>query len=290
MNMARTTLIAAITLAAGLLFGARPAAAQQLQVFPSRAALNAAANNQLAPVDFEELPDFGSFNTLSYPGLEIESVDPSLPNLLTFGPGFFPTLPSNTLVSFDFAGPEPGPVVLNFSPAVTAVGLDVSSFSFDGSISPAGSSLVVTVVGTDGTQSSTVSLTPDGPTFVGLGAVEGTISQVIISNPAGQARQVAVDNLGYGDLANDLDAVLQEIDQKLSDGRLNGTLRGLGRSLEVKLALVRYAAYRGDYDVVECGLISMRNEVRAQTGKKIARPLAAELTALIDESLALIPE
>lgn len=287
--MARTTILAALVLAAGLLGSSRPAAAQQLQVFPSRAALSAAANNQLAGASFEELPDFTFYATLPYEGLTLHSTDTANPSLAVFGPNFFPTLPSNTVVSLDGSGPEPGPVVLEFTPAVTAVGLDVSSFYFDGSVSPAGSSVVVTVEGTDGVQSQVLHLTPDGPTFLGLGAVTGSISRITLSNPAGQSRLVAVDDVAYGELAVGIGPLLDQIGQTVATARADGTIRKLGTSLEDKLRQIKVDLAQEDFDGVEEGLRSLGNQIRAQRGKKIASSVADELNAIIQQALGLLP-
>jgi len=288
--MARATILAALVLATGFLASPRPAAAQQLQVFPTRAALNSAANNQLAGASFEELPEFSFYATLPYAGATLHSTDTVTPGLAVFGSATFPTLPSNTLVSLDASAPEPGPVVIEFSPAVTAVGLDVSSFYFDGTVSPAGSTLVVTVDGTDGTQSQVLSLTPDGPTFLGLGAVTGSISRVTISNPAGGSRLVAVDDLSYGSLSVGIGPLLDQIGQILASARANGTIRGLGSSLEEKLREIKRDLARGDFEDVEEGLESLRNQIRAQRGKKIAPAVADQLTAVIQQALALVPD
>jgi len=287
--MARATILAALALAAGLLAPAQPAAAQQLQVFPSRTALNNAANNQLAGASFEELPEFSFYATVPYEGVSLHSTDSVNPNLAVFGSATFPALPSNTLVSLDGSGPEPGPVVIDFAPAVTAVGLDMCSFSFDNSVSPAGSSLVVTVEGTDGTQSQVVPLTADGPTFVGLGAVTGTISRITISNPAGQSRFVAVDDLVYGSLAVGIGPLLEQMSQVIADARAEGTIKKLGTSLEDKLSSIGAALANGDYEAVEEGLVCLKNHIRAQRCKKISSAVADELTTLIGQAIALIP-
>ena len=258
-------------------------------MFPTRAALSNAASNQLAGVSFEELPEFSFYPTLSYERVTLHSADTVNPTLAVFGSATFPTLPSNTLVSLDGSGPEPGPVVLDFAPAVTAVGLDISSFYFDGSISPAGSSLVVTVEGTDGVQSHLVSLTANGPTFVGLGAVTGSISRVTISNPVGSSRFVAVDDLAYGDLAVGIGPLLDQMTQTIAAARADGSIRRLGSSLENKLYGIGAALARGDFDEVKSGLEALGNQIAAQRGKKIAPAVADELTAVIQQALALIP-
>jgi hypothetical protein len=288
--MARPTILAALVLATGLLASSRPAAAQQLQVFPTRIALNNAANNQLAGASFEELPEFSFYATLPYAGVTLHSTDTVNPGLAVFGSATFPTLPSNTLVSLDASAPEPGPVILEFAPAVTAVGLDVSSFYFDGTVSPAGTTLIVTIDGTDGTQSQVLSLTPNGPTFLGLGAVTGSISRVTISNPLGGARLIAVDDLAYGSLSVGIGPLLDQIGQILGSARSSGTIKGLGSSLEDKLREIKRDLARGDFDDVEEGLVGLRNQIRAQRGKKIAPAAADQLTAVIQQALVLVPD
>jgi hypothetical protein len=287
--MARATILAALALAAGLLGPTKPASAQQLQVFPDRAALVNASNGPLAGASFEDLPEFSFYTTLPYEGLTLHSIDPVNPSLAVFGPATFPQLPSNTLVSMDATGPEPGPVVLEFAPAVTAVGLEVCSFYFDGSVSPAGSSVLVTVEGTDGAQSQVLNLNPDGSTFLGLGAVTGSISRITISNLAGQTRFVAVDDVAYGELAAGIGPILDQMSQVIADARANGLIWRLGTSLEGKLEEIKSDLAQEDLEDVKEGLQSLRNEICAQRGKKIAPAVADQLNALIQDALALIP-
>lgn len=288
--MARTTILVALVVAAGFLGTTKPASAQQLQVFSNRAALTNAANNQLGGVSFEDVPEFSFQATLPYEGLTFHSTDTVNPSLAVFGPATFPTLPSNTLVSMDASGTEPGPVVLEFAPAVTAVGLDVCSFYFDGSVSPAGSTVVVTVEGTDGVQSQVLDLAADGSTFLGLGAVTGSITRVTISNPVGQTRFVAVDDVVYGELAAGIGPLLDQMSQTVATARANGTIRRLGTSLEDKLQAIKEHLALEEMDGVQAGLVSFQNQLRAQRGKKIAATVADQLNILVQQALALIPQ
>lgn len=287
--MARATILAALALAAGLLGTPRPASAQQLQVFPDRTAMTNAAGSPLLGASFEDLPEFSFYATLPYEGLTLHASDELTPSLGVFGPATFPSLPTNTLVSLEATGPEPGPVVLDFAPAVTLVGLDVSSFYFDGSVSPAGSSVVVTVEGTDGTQSQVLNLNPNGPTFLGLGAVTGSISRITISNPAGQQRFVAVDDVAYGALNAGIGPLLDQMSQIVADARANGLIRRLGTSLEDKLSRAKAALAAEDFEDLKARLESLQNQIRAQRGKKIAESVADELTAIITHAFELLP-
>ncbi|MGV3724545.1 MAG: hypothetical protein ACO1SX_26925 [Actinomycetota bacterium] len=285
--MVRVTLWTALLVAAAVM-GPRPAAAQQLQSFPTRESLNAAANNELLGLDFEELPEFFSYETLTYPGVTVRSTNTAVFSLMALGPGSFPALPSNTLISIEASNPEPSPLILEFTTPVTAVGLDLNAFAPDGVVSPAGSSFVVTVEGTDGSQSFVLPLTEGAPTFLGLGATSGSISRVTVANPVGQTRFVAADDLLYGDLPAGIEAVLDDIEQVLADGKAAGKIGKLGTSLEDKLAEVRAAVEAEDGAAAAAKLKAFANQVRAQRGKKIAAAVADALASLVSDGLALL--
>lgn len=286
--MARVTLWAGLAVAAAVLLAPRPSAAQQLQHFPTRASLNAAANDELLGLDFEELPEFFSYNTLTYPGVTVRSANTEVFSLMAAGPASFPALPSNTLIAIEASNPEPSPLILEFSEPVTAVGLDMSSFAPDGVVSPEGTSFLVTVDGSDGSQTLAVPLIPGAPTFLGLGATSGTISRVTVANPPGQQRYVAVDDVLYGDLPAGIGAVLDDMAQLIADARAAGAIKKLGTSLEDKLAAIRACVEAEDLEGAAEKLNAFANQVRAQRGKKIAPEVADELRDLVAEALELL--
>lgn len=285
--MVRVTLWMALFTAVGLVTS-RPAAAQELQFFPTRASLNTAANNELAGLDFEELPEFFSYETLSYPGVTLRNTNTGSFAVMALGPASFPALPSNTLISIDHSNAEPSPLVLDFTAPVTAVGLDLNAFAPDGIVSPAGSSFVITVDGSSGSQSFVLPLTAGAPTFLGLGAMSGTISRVTVANPAGQLRFVAADDVLFGDLPAGIESVLDELEQAIAAGKASGSIGKLGTSLEDKLAEVRAAVSADDSSAAAAKLKAFANQIRAQRGKKISTTVADNLAGLIAEALGLL--
>jgi hypothetical protein len=265
------------------LFWSSPAAAQDLTLFSDPTAFARATGSDLPCVDFDELESLTQYAQLSYGGVTFSSASDEANALMALGPDALPALSSTVLLANRETGTEPEPLVVEFSPAVTAVGLEVLSLLNDGSISPAGSSIVLTVEGREGSQ--TLELQPGAATFIGLIAETGSISKIKLSNPAGQKRFVAVDNVCYGDAGEPTLLSLDRLAAAIAAGRRDGTIVGLGDSLEAKVKAARAAAEAGDLEGAEEALTALAHEIRAQRGKKITAATADALLALIQESL-----
>ncbi|MFN3651088.1 MAG: hypothetical protein ACK47B_16055 [Armatimonadota bacterium] len=281
--MTRRSFALLSALVAAILLQPRVAHAQQLEYFGQRADFAAASGDDLARLDFTELEDNSHFQTLAYPGLELRSTDGDPGDLMVISDELFPGLPalqSRVLLS----NRNFNPLVLEVNPGVTAVGLDVMALLSGGGVE-------VIVDTTAGSQSYLVPLTDGGPTFVGFIARQGTITRVTVANVPGEAQFIAVDNVCYGNVPVPIGAALEALEEALAAGRADGSVCGLGSSLEDKLAAVRAAVEAEDLAAAGTALRCFDDHVRAQRGKKISadradqlRTLAAELAALLAEA------
>lgn len=256
----------------------QPAKAQAYRTFTDRTAFQAATGSGLNTVDFEALEDDTTYRTLEFPGVVFSSTDGDLQDLLVISPELydFPALRSRVLLSNRNANP----MILDFSPQVNAVGLDVLCL-------PTGDGVVVTVEGDGGTASYPVPLTEGGPAFFGVIAAGG-IRRVTVANPEGQFRFVAVDNVSYGALGDPLARCLDDLKAALAAGRADGSIRTLGCSLETKLATARSLLEAGRPGEAAACLRALGNEIRAQRGKKISAARADQLLAILARCLELL--
>jgi hypothetical protein len=206
--------------------------------------------------------------------------------LLALSPGQLPALSSTALLA-NYKG---SPMIMDFPQGTSAVSLQAMVFS--GGLSPEGSSVVVTVEGTNGfTSQSTVPLSAGTSTFMGFSLDSGSITRVTIANPPSTENFVLVDDVSTGSLpvaSDPLSGGLDAIGAALAKGRETGAIRRLGTSLEDKLAAAEAAYEAGDEAGVADALKSLGNQVRAQRGKKIAAATADELLQLIADTLALL--
>lgn len=291
--MARPLSWTAVALVA-LLWAPRPAAAQQLQLHTTPAAFQQAGGTNLACVDFEDLAHTDQAATFQYGNLTLSTDSTQTYALAALGPELLPPPLSMLVIGNDVLDPAgvPPPLYLDFAQPVTAVSLDVLTLYQDLSISPLGETLVVSVEGTDGVQSVSVALTPDGPTFVGITATGGTISRITVANAPDQFGFVAVDNICHGQLALPSDTVeeqLEELTDTVAAARQSGEIKKLGRSLEEKIANAQAAYAAGDIPGTREALKSLGNQVRAQRGKHITTAAADLLLQQIQETLAALP-
>jgi hypothetical protein len=265
---------------------AAPAQAQQVQVFNDRAAFNSAAGAQLDTQAFEDLSDGSPFQALTYGRATFHSTDGDPQDLVAHSPDTlpFPAVQSRTL----FSNRNFNPMVVDFDPAVTAVGADVLQVVD-------GDGVVVTVEGSDGTQSFPVSYVAGGPAFVGFVASAGTINRVTVSNPAGVQQFVGVDNVSYGDAPQgggggeeegDLKARFERLAAAIVAGTQDGSIRRIGPSLLAKVKLAWAAVERGRHRNAVRKLQALARELRVQRGRRITAARANELLALTDDCTA----
>lgn len=301
--MARARFLIPFLFALGLGLQSAPASAQFLY-HADRAAFATATGNGLSAVTFDELPDGGQVPALPYPGVTVSSPGFSPTPLTAVGPGTVSGLPSVAILANDASFGDPSPVVLDFAPGVQAVGLDVYSLLPGDFVSPPGTALTISVSGTNGSDLQIVPLTPGAPTFFGVIASVGTITNIAVLNMPGQARFVAADNVVYGNLpvvdpedpeepeeppvVDPLDEVLDELGASIAEGRADGSIKKLGSSLEDKLALARLALEDEDEEAAADALKSLGKQVLAHCGRHISRSRAGELIALVKEALELL--
>lgn len=272
-------------LAAALLLNPKPAGAQQLTYYSTAADYNAAVANAIPTIDFEDLPAGTFSTTLVKNGVNFSSPG-GLDALLALSPDQLPALSSTALLA-NYKG---SPMIMDFPQGTSAVSLQAMVFS--GGLSPEGSSVVVTVEGTNGfTSQSTVPLSAGTSTFMGFSLDSGSITRVTVANPPSTVNFVLVDDVSAGSLpvaSDPLSGGLDAIGAALAKGRETGAIRRLGTSLEDKLAAAEAAYEAGDEAGVADALKSLGNQVRAQRGKKIAAATADELLQLISDTLALL--
>lgn len=276
-----------VLIGAALLCVPRGAAAQT-QVFTERGAFTAVAGQSLSCVDFENLADGDSFETLSLPGVLFRSTQHFPVDLMVLGPESapLPQIGSHVLLSnLNF-----NPLVIEFSNEVTAVGLDVISVP---DVGTAAGSLLVTVEFSGGSLQEEIPLLSGGPSFVGFVSTS-PISRVTVSNIGGFAAFIAVDDVCYGVAPtappepDTPERCLQALSSAIATGRADGTITGLGSSLESKIAATRRALARNDAVTASQVLLAFVHQVEAQRGKHIAEDRAAELIDLARRCLALL--
>jgi hypothetical protein len=174
-------------------------------------------------------------------------------------------------------------MIATFSPAVRSIGLDVVALF-------GGTTLSVTVFTGDGPQQVDVALSGSGTSFIGFTAESG-ITGVSAANPPDQSDYACVDNVSYGGNEEPADpalACLDALQAAVESGMAGGCIKGGGSSLLDKVALARAYVLAGDDASATQTIAGFKNELKAQTGKKIASGTAAKLQALADECIAAI--
>jgi PEP-CTERM motif len=188
--------------ALALLLGVTGTTKANLITFSSRTAFQAAAGNNLALADFQGLGG-NTYQTLSH------AVEPSVPAGVTLSstggtpfdifvaPGGFN---GNTAIATDSAfGNNFGtPLILTFSPNVTAVGADVIPFDFSNN-----TGTIAIAVQEPGGGTSMFSVTPPQGLsgFFGVIARNGESISSITFTPTGNVTNAGVDNLLFGQSA-----------------------------------------------------------------------------------------
>jgi hypothetical protein len=276
--------------AALLLWYGSPASAQTITTYSNPTAFQTAVGATLSTQDFESLNDQDVYDSLVYGDLTLAAPNGFLESL---APGSF-GFPFPSMVVIGNGSPDSSQLDLDFNSGLTAVAFEVIATQLSPrALSPAGSQVVVTVEGTDGVQSQTITLTPGGPTFIGLTASGGTISRVSLSNPAAQALYMTLDNVQWGNVVqaptvDPLAAALDELAAAVAQGRQNGSIRKLGTSLEDKVAAAQAAAAAEDPAGVASALKGLASQVKAQRGKFITAATADLLLAKIADCLAVL--
>lgn len=302
--MARARFLIPLLFALGLGLQTAPARAQGFQYFSDRAAFTAVTGNGLSNVDFQELPDGTPVPPLTYPGISVGSPALSPTPLTAVGAASVPGLPSMAILANDASFGDPSPLVFDLVPGVQAVGLDVYSLLPGDFVSPPGTALTLSITGTNGSDLQIVPLVPGGPTFFGVVTSVGAITNIAVLNTPGQARFVAADNVAFGNLpvvdpedpeepeeppvVDPLDAVLDQLEASIAQGRADGSIKKLGSSLEDKLALARLALEDEDDEDAATALKCLGMQVLAHRGKHISRSRADELLVLVKEGLELL--
>jgi len=298
--MARARFFIPLLFALGLGLQSAPASAQFLY-HSDRAAFVTAVGGGLDAVNFDELSDGVQLPPLTYPGITISSPAFSPTPLTAVGGGSVPGLSSTAILANDASFGDPSPLIFDLAPGVQAVGLDVYSLLPGDFISPPGTALLISVTGTNGSDLQFVPLTPGGPTFFGVVASVGTVTNITVLNAPGQPRFVAADNVVFGNLpvvpppdpedpptVDPVDEALDALEASVAAGRADGSIKKLGSSLEDKLGQVRLALVDEDEATAADALKSLANQVKAQRGKHIQTGRANEILELIADTLALL--
>jgi hypothetical protein len=288
----RTFLSMAVLAACCLVLAPGPAAAQTVTLFTDLDEFELVAGKGQPCIDFEQRTAGEFFRVLDFSDILFHAEDDTATDLRLIGPDPSLGLESRMLLSnrpFDS-------LVAELTPGVVVFSADVLSWRSDLPFPPPGSSLIVLVESTAGSETFDVTLANDGPTFIGLitDSKDTLITRVSFINPEGQDRFVAVDNVCYGDIAipdpgDPLLDCLADLSDAIEEGRADRSISSrVAPLLQNRVRAAEEAVEDDDLASAERSLRALRIVVRGFRGSRISPPRVRQLIGLIDECLDLL--